>query len=98
MPSVSAPAASVEQHPAALPRYGYLTPKLAADFTSISVQELERLRREGGGPPFYRPPNSPRLVRYKVEDICAWMDSFKVSNTAEAHERDRAARQGAGRE
>ena len=94
--SVSPPGAPAEQHPTAVPRYGYLTPKLAADFTGISLQELERLRREGGGPPFCRV--SSRLVRYKVEDVCDWLDSFKVSNTSEAYERDRAARQGARRE
>ena len=68
------------------PRYGYLTPKLAADFTGISLQELERLRREGGGPPFCRV--SSRLVRYKVADVC---DCFETGFNLGGLQRHHAA-------
>ena len=68
--------------PLVLSRFGYLTPKSAAEFTGISYQELERLRREGGGPRFCFAGS--RLIRYAVEDLCGWLGSFKVSNTAEA--------------
>ena len=84
MPSVLAPGHPAEQHPSAQARFGYLTPKQAAGFTNISVQELERLRRVGGGPRFCVP--SGRLVRYAVLDLCDWLDSFKVGNTSEARE------------
>jgi hypothetical protein len=44
--------------------HGYLTPKQAAEFTNISVHELERLRRERRGPRFNLV--SSRLIRYSV--------------------------------
>lgn len=76
------PTASV---PVPAPRLGYLTPKQAAEFTNISIQELERLRRVGGGPGFSA--ISGRLIRYSVEELCRWIDSFKVNNASEAFER-----------
>jgi hypothetical protein len=84
-----------EQSPVPVPSLGYLTPKDAAKFTGISRQELERLRRAGGGPRFCFV--SSRLIRYAVADLCAWLDSFKVSNSSEAIERERVAAAGVAR-
>ena len=96
-PSVSVSGLGVPAEQPAVPvaRLGYLSPKDAAAFTGISYQELERLRSAGGGPPFCRV--STRLVRYAVQDLCDWLDSFKVNNLSEAYERDRLARQGVAR-
>lgn len=46
-------------------RPGYLTPKQAADYTSLSVDYLERLRRTGEGPTPIKIGH--RTVRYRVE-------------------------------
>lgn len=73
--------------PTPQPRLGYLTPKQAAEFTNISWQELERLRRVGGGPRFSYV--SARLIRYSVEDLCQWLASFAVANNSEAYERSK---------
>ena len=90
-PSVSVPGPGVPAEQPAVPvaRLGYLTPRQAAEFTNISYQELERLRRVGGGPRFA--VVSSRLVRYPVDELCKWLDSFVVANASEAYERDRAA-------
>lgn len=82
--SVSGPGVPAEQPTIPVARLGYLSPKDAAKFLSVSHQELERLRRVGGGPDFRVP--SPRLIRYSVEDLCKWMDESRVSNTAQAAE------------
>src|SRR5581483_5748251 len=79
-------------HSSQQPRYGYLSPKQAAKFTSISVQELERLRRVGRGPDFCAV--APRLIRYPVEELCRWLNSYRVSNTAQAFSQRRAAERG----
>jgi hypothetical protein len=84
-----APGPRAEQSPVPAPRLGYLTPKQAAEFTNISHQELERLRRAGGGPDFC--PVGPRLIRYAVEDLCAWLDAAKVNNNSQAYERGLSA-------
>ena len=73
------------------PQVGYLSPKEAALFLSVSVKELERLRYAGGGPRYVK--LGKRTVRYAIPELHAWMQSRTVSNTAEA-----AAQKGAGRE
>lgn len=93
-PSVVPPGNPAE-HPAAKPRFGYLTPKQAAEFVNLSKPELERLRRVGGGPKFCHVTS--RTIRYPVEELCAWLDSFLVNNTSEAAERERLAAQGVAR-
>jgi len=60
---------------------GYLSPKGAATFLSISTKELERLRRVGGGPRYAK--LGRRTVRYAVPDLHAWMQVRMVNNTAE---------------
>ena len=90
--SVYGPGNPAEQHPSQKPRYGYLTPKQAAEFTNISVQELERRRREGGGPKFC--PVGSRLVRYPVDELCADVVTLDnaFSDTAERRKRLRDRR------
>lgn len=76
MQSVESPVAPPEHFT------GYLSPESAGRFLSISVKELERLRREGGGPLFVK--LGRRTVRYAVIDLRTWADQFKYANTAEA--------------
>jgi predicted DNA-binding transcriptional regulator AlpA len=42
-----------------------------AAFLGISRDALELRRRRGSGPPFVRV--SPRMIRYRVEDVEAWL-------------------------
>jgi len=64
---------------------GWLSPKEASRYLSVSLNALERMRRVGGGPPFAK--LGRRTVRYRVPDLDAWMASRVVANTAEAAER-----------
>ncbi|MAN72937.1 MAG: hypothetical protein CME84_02445 [Henriciella sp.] len=46
--------------------------KQAARFLGISHRTLENWRQQGIGPDFVRLP--PKLVRYRKEDLLAWMN------------------------
>ncbi|MEQ8769222.1 MAG: helix-turn-helix domain-containing protein [Phycisphaerales bacterium] len=61
---------------------GCLTPPEASRYLSVSVKELERLRRVGGGPRYAK--LGRKLVRYPVAELDAWVSEHVVSNTAEA--------------
>ena len=61
---------------------GCLTPAEASRYLSVSVKELERLRRVGGGPRYAK--FGRKLVRYPVPELEAWIAEHVVSNTAEA--------------
>ena len=60
----------------------YLTTREVHEYTGISIKELERLRRDGGGPLFCNP--SPKIVRYKSTDVDAWLEKDKYANTGQA--------------
>lgn len=45
------------------------------------VKTLQAWRCRGGGPPFIR---VGRLVRYRPQDVEAWITSRRVSSTSEA--------------
>ena len=68
---------------------GWLSPREAGGYLSISTNALERMRRCGGGPRFAK--LGRRTVRYRVEDLDAWMAARVVANTAEAAERGLAS-------
>jgi hypothetical protein len=61
---------------------GYLQPKDAARHLGISIPTLNRMRREGNGPPFRKP--TPRLCIYSIADLNAWADRNSFNNTTEA--------------
>ena len=48
---------------------------------NCEVKTLQAWRCRGGGPPFIR---VGRLVRYRPEDVEAWIESRRVSSTSEA--------------
>lgn len=68
-----------------VPQVGYLSPTEASRYLSISVKELERLRRVGGGPRYAK--IGRKLVRYPIGELDAWIAEHLVSNTAESAEK-----------
>ncbi len=54
----------------------------AALVTGLAVATLETLRSRGGGPRFVR--YGRRAVRYRMDDLAAWMATRSVSSTSEA--------------
>ena len=56
------------------------TTKQAADYLSLSPARLEIWRHEGGGPDYVK---LARSVRYRKEDIDAWLASNRRSNTSQ---------------
>ena len=50
----------------------YLNTAQTAYFLGVSVYHLEKLRRNGTGPKFYR---HSRFVQYHIDDIQAWSDA-----------------------
>lgn len=63
----------------------YLTEKDAADHARVSEKYLRKLRCVGGGPVYVK---AGRRVVYDQADLDAWMDSRKVSSTAQATQRN----------
>lgn len=59
-----------------------LTTTQAAAILGLSPRTLEGLRVRGGGPRFVR--LSARAVRYRHEDLAAWIEAGVRTNTAEA--------------
>ncbi len=59
---------------------GYLSPIEAARYLSISVKQLEHLRRRGGGPRFCK---VGRLCRYPVPELDHWMHDHLVGATCQ---------------
>ena len=58
-----------------------LTTAQAAEYTGLAKQTLHQKRVSGGGPKFCK---IGRTVRYRKEDLDAWVESFKtVSSLAE---------------
>ena len=63
-----------------------LTTAEAAEFVRLSKPHLEKCRVYGGGPQFVR---LGRSVRYRIEDLQAWVASGLRRSTSET-DRDRA--------
>jgi predicted DNA-binding transcriptional regulator AlpA len=59
----------------------------AAAYTGLSKSSLEKLRVYGGGPRFLK---VCRLVRYRTEDLDAWLSERVFSSTSEHGVLDRA--------
>lgn len=55
----------------------YLTSAQAAAFLGLTEGGMETMRKEGRGPRFIRA--SQKLVRYRVQDLRDWMESFAVT-------------------
>lgn len=59
-----------------------LSPKALAALMGVTCSHLQRLRTDGGGPPFLK--LSTRRVAYRSGDINAWLNGRVVRTTAEA--------------
>jgi predicted DNA-binding transcriptional regulator AlpA len=57
-----------------------LRPPAAADYLTLSVQRLSRLRLEGGGPKFIK---AGRSVLYRRDDLDAWLQSHIRESTSD---------------
>jgi predicted DNA-binding transcriptional regulator AlpA len=53
----------------------------AAALLGVTRRHLEKLRQEGGGPPFVKVGR--RCIRYRVRDIERWQDARLANSTAE---------------
>jgi predicted DNA-binding transcriptional regulator AlpA len=58
----------------------YLDQKTAADLMRLTVRTLERMRRDGGGPPFVR--IGLRRIVYSEADIHRWLASRTYAHRA----------------
>lgn len=52
-----------------------------ADMLGMTSSWVEQIRLRGGGPVFHKFGKS---VRYKIEDVLAWMDAQRRCNTSQA--------------
>ncbi|MCB1522041.1 MAG: helix-turn-helix domain-containing protein [Hyphomicrobiaceae bacterium] len=50
-----------------------LSPREVSVLTGISIPQLEKWRREGGGPRWAR--LGDRMVKYHVEDLRTWLEA-----------------------
>ena len=57
---------------ATLPAAEYLSAQDVSAYTGLSVDFWNRLRSQGGGPPYSK--ISAKAVRYRKADIDAWME------------------------
>jgi len=62
-----------------------LTTHEAARLLKVSTKTLERMRVEGTGPAFCK---AGRSVRYRMQDLTAWLESHRFTSTSEAFERE----------
>ena len=86
LPPSAAPPAAGEQLPLPLAsRAVLLTPPQAADLLGVSARCLERWRRTGDGPPFVR--LSTKSIRYRIEDLDAFVASSVRASTAQGASR-----------
>lgn len=51
----------------------FLTPKQAAQQIGISVKTLERMRKDGSGPPFTK--LNKKIIRYPIIGLEAWLSA-----------------------
>lgn len=63
---------------------GPMDTKAAAQYLGLSKSNVEKLRHFGGGPLYLK---LGHLVRYRVEDLDAWMNDRLISSTSEQAER-----------
>jgi len=61
---------------------GFLRTEDAAAFCGLSARTLEKLRLDGNGPSYCRPPGR-RFVVYAVKDLEAWMESGRRRSTSD---------------
>ena len=64
----------------AQPRGRLLTEQEAADFLAVAVRTLQDKRVRGGGCPYVK---IGRLVRYRMEDLTAFIEAGRRSHTSE---------------
>lgn len=57
----------------------WMTTEQAASYACCSARTLENLRREGGGPVYYR--QGARCVVYNKDDLDAWRSQGRAANT-----------------
>lgn len=61
-----------------------LTTKEAATYLRLSPRSLERYRVEGGGPRYFKAGAGKRApVRYRIEDLEAWLSGVSYGSTSE---------------
>lgn len=58
-----------------------LTEKEVAKMTGFSIRTLQSWRTRGGGPRFVK--ISARCVRYRIEDVEAWIDERLRTSTSD---------------
>ena len=75
--TISPPALPVETPQNKLAEH-YLNPHEAAEILGIEYQTLSKWRIDGRGPPWLK--LNPRVVRYKLSSILAWMESCSSSS------------------
>lgn len=56
-----------------------LKQSMVAELTGLAESTLKKYRMTGEGPRFIK--MNHRTVRYRAEDVCAWLDSFKPQLT-----------------
>ena len=56
--------------------FNLITPQQLADELGTTVGNLAQMRYRGEGPTFVKV--NQRSVRYRVEDVTAWLDSMRV--------------------
>lgn len=62
----------------------YLTTIQAAVVLTLSPRTLERMRVEGGGPPFYKAgPGKRSRVLYRYQDLLDWLSQRSFDNTSQ---------------
>ncbi|PZO88668.1 MAG: hypothetical protein DI626_01275 [Micavibrio aeruginosavorus] len=58
-----------------MPNTPFVTPKMLAAFLKVSEKTLDRWRREGKGPNFYKISNN--RIRYYMPDVDTWLAQGK---------------------
>ena len=59
---------------------GFMRTRDAAAYCALSARTLEAFRSKGGGPAYLKPPGR-RLVRYRREDLDAWLCAGRRTST-----------------
>lgn len=62
------------------PHRGYLSPRATAELIDSSVSTLAKWRLRGEGPPYRK---IGRKILYCNEEVIAWIDSFRRTNTSQ---------------
>lgn len=58
-----------------------LSPPQLAEFIGVTVQRLAEWRHHGTGPTYVK---AGRLIRYRPEDVAAWLDAQTVETAGGA--------------